>query len=300
MNRKWGGSAPANAFIYVIRAAESSKTLNSYQLEHRGVDIRDIISVLFLTTMKFTHRVQVSSLGILLTVCLVPGFASAQAPAPSAISASNLSAAQIVTEMQRHNLARTAALKHYHSVRHYAVEYRGFSAKIAAKMEVDADYDAASGKTFRVISQSGSKMMIDKVLKRLLESETDASKQRSTDLTSANYNFTLVGMENVDGRPTFVLGVEPLTNNKYLYRGKIWVDATDFALARIEASPAKNPSFWISSTAIHHRYMKTGGFWLPASNESDTQVRVGGKAVLTIDYGTYQVDPGSPLVAGGN
>ena len=25
-----------------------------------------------------------------------------------------------------------------------------------------------------------------------------------------------------------------------------------------------------------------------------------GKAVLTIDYGTYQVDPVAPLVAGGN
>ncbi len=283
-----------------IWVAASSKVLDGCELERYGVDIRDIITVLFLTTMKFTHRVQVSLSGILLMVCLVPGIASAQAPGLSPIAAPNLTAGQIVTEMQGHNLARAAALKHYHSVRHYAVEYRGYAAKIAAKMEVDADYDLASGKTFRVISQSGSKLLIDKVLKRLLESETDASNHHSTELTSANYNFTLAGMENVEGRPAYVLEVEPLTENKYLYRGKIWVDATDFALARIEASPAKNPSFWISSTAIHHRYLKTGSFWLPAKNESDTEVRVGGKAVLTIDYGTYQVDTVAPLVAGGN
>src|SRR6266700_4669189 len=95
-----------------------------------GVDIRDIITVLFLTTMKFSHRVQVSLAGILWMVCLAPGIASAQAPGPSAIAAPNLTAAQIVTEMQGHNLARASALKHYHSVLHYAVEYRGYAAKI--------------------------------------------------------------------------------------------------------------------------------------------------------------------------
>lgn len=211
-----------------------------------------------------------------------------------------MTAAQIVSSMQDHNQARAAALKHFHSVRHYSVEYRGYSAKVAAQMEVEADYDAASGKTFHIVSQSGSKLLVDKVLKRLLESETDAQKQHSTDLTPANYSFRLAGEEDVAGRPAYILEVAPLTDNKYLYRGKIWVDAADFALARIEAEPAKNPSFWISSTAIHHRYEKTGSFWLPAQNESDTNVRVGGKAVLRIDYGKYEVMPSEPLVAGGN
>ena len=240
--------------------------------------------------------------GILL-LC-APAFAGAQAPSPAAAPAStsapDLTATQIVAAMLDRNQARAAALKHFHSLRHYSVEYRGYAAKVAAKMDVEADYDAASGKSFKVVSQSGSKLLIDKVLKRLLESETDAQKQHSSDLTPTNYNFKLAGQEDVDGHPAYVLDVEPLTDNKYLYRGKIWVDAADFALERIEAQPAKNPSFWISSTAIHHRYEKTGSFWLPAQNESDTDVRVGGKAVLKIDYGKYDVTPQQPLVAGGN
>lgn len=241
--------------------------------------------------------------GILMTLALAA--ASAQGPSPSVVSTTattetGLTAAQIVSAMMDRNQARAAALKHFHSVRHYSVEYRGYAAKIAAQMEVEVDYDAASGKTFRIVSSSGSKLLIDKVLKRLLESETDAGKQHSTDLTTANYSFTLAGAENVDGRPAYILEVAPLTDNKYLYRGKVWVDAADFALERIEAEPAKNPSFWISSTAIHHRYEKTGSFWLPAQNESDTDVRVGGKAVLRIDYGKYEVTPASALVAGGN
>jgi hypothetical protein len=166
---------------------------------------------------------------------------------------------------------------------------------------VEADYDAASGKTFHIVSQSGNSLLIDKVLKRLLESEKDAEQNKSsTALTPANYKFRLSGIENVAGRPAYILAVEPVIDNKYLYRGKIWVDAADFAVAKIAAAPAKNPSFWISSTAINHEYIKTDGFWLPAQNRSETRVRVGGTAVLTIDYGTYQVVPESPVAGGGS
>lgn len=264
----------------------------------RRIDIRDIMKVLFLLEMRLSLSVHVPLAGILMV--LAPAVACAQAIAPSATPDPGLTATQIVSAMQGHNQARAAALKHFHSVRHYSVEYRGFATKVAAQMEVEADYDAASGKTFRIVSQSGSKLLIDKVLKRLLESETDAQKQHASDLTEANYTFKLTGEEDVDGRPAYLLEVAPLTDNKYLYRGKIWVDAADFAVERIEAAPAKNPSFWISSTAIHHRYEKTGNFWLPAQNESDTDVRVGGRAVLKIDYGKYEVTGSEALVAGGN
>jgi hypothetical protein len=87
-----------------------------------------------------------------------------------------------------------------------------------------------------------------------------------------------------------MLRVEPRTNSRLLYRGTIWVNADDFAVAKIEAEPARNPSFWIRGTKIHHVNAKTGEFWLPEHNESDTDVRLGGHAILTIDYGVYKTD----------
>jgi hypothetical protein len=57
----------------------------------------------------------------------------------------------------------------------------------------------------------------------------------------------------------------------------------------MEVQPAKNPSFWISQTLIHQTSSRFGGFWLPQQNRSETMVRIGGKAVLTIDYGGYQI-----------
>ena len=203
-----------------------------------------------------------------------------------------LTAAQIVDQMQLYNQRRIAQFRHYHSVRHYQVEYKGFSADIHAEMVVEADYDAASGKTFRVVSQSGSKLLCEKVLKRAVDSEKEASQDKnSTALTPANYRFQLIGTDNLAGRPAYILFADPITPSKFLYRGKIWVDAAEFALAKVDAEPSKSPSFWISSTRIRFTSSKTGDFWLPQQTTSETHVRIGGAATLTINFGTYQVVP---------
>jgi hypothetical protein len=200
----------------------------------------------------------------------------------------NLTAAQIVDRMERNNQMRAENLKHYKALRHYSVEYVGFPKNVTASLDVELNYDAPSTKKFRVVSQSGSKYVVEHVLMKLVEGERDASgDKRATALTHENYNFQLVGTEAVNGRPAYILNVEPHSESKYLYRGKIWVDAADFAVMKIDAEPSKSPSMWISKTEIHHVYSKTGEFWLPETNRSETKVRIGGTAVLTIDYGKY-------------
>jgi hypothetical protein len=109
----------------------------------------------------------------------------------------------------------------------------------------------------------------------------------------------LLGSESLDGRPAYILSVEPLKESKFLYRGKAWVDAMDFAVAKVEAEPAKNPSLLISRTLIRWTYAKTGSFWLPQRSRSESKIRIGGSAVLTIDYGTYQINADKPHSAGG-
>ncbi len=252
---------------------------------------------------SFKYRISLPAAFVLLLAATpsYPQTALPESPATAALTSSQpaLTSTQIVEQMLRHNQARAEGLRHYQSTRTYQVEYKGL-ARIAARMVVEADYDAVNGKTFRIVSQSGNGLLLDKVLKRLIETEKDAAHDQKSALTPANYNFKLIGIENLGARPAYVLEVEPLVDNKLLYRGKVWVDAADFAVAKIEANPAKNPSFWISSTAINHQYVRTDGFWLPAKNRSETKVRIGGTAVLTIDYGKYQVTPESPVAGGGS
>ena len=202
--------------------------------------------------------------------------------------------------MALRNDTRSRGLEGYKTVRHYEVKYQGFTT-LGAKMDVEVLYDAASGKSFRIVSQSGSNFLCDKVLKRAVESEKEAGQDKSsTALTEANYRFHLDGNDTVEGRPAYVLEVEPIAASKFLYRGKIWVDAADFAVVKVEAEPAKSPSFWIARTLIRYTSARTGGFWLPEQNRSETKVRIGGTAVLTIDYGNYQVIPQPSYQGGGS
>lgn len=72
------------------------------------------------------------------------------------------------------------------------------------------------------------------------------------------------------------------------------MDAAEFALLKIEAEPAKNPSFWIARTRILQTFAKTGDSWLPELNRSESKVRIGGTAVFTIDYGKYEIESNAP------
>jgi len=196
----------------------------------------------------------------------------------------------IVSLLLLRNTERTAALAHFTSTRTYDVSYNGIVRK-QASMTVAATYDHGQ-KTFHIVSESGSKLLLDHVLHKLLTSEQQADATRSqTGLTRDNYDFALLGAETKDGRSCYVLQVTPKHHNKYLYNGKIWIDAETFAVAHVQAHPAVNPSFWISGTDIEHRYQKLGDFWLPLSNRSVTKVRIGGQAVLTINYGDYKLTP---------
>lgn len=233
-----------------------------------------------------------TSKALLLAVAFAFAVGTAWGQDAGAPASASMDVHQIVHQMQVHDRAQTDELKGYKTVRHYQVEYRGYSAKVAAKMDVEVSFDASTGKSFRVLSQSGSGALCDKVLKRAVDSEKEASKDRTTTaLTESNYRFKLVGEESLAGRPAYALDVEPVVASSFLYKGRIWVDAADFAVVKMETEPGKNPSFWVSKTVIHFTSAKTSGFWLPQQMSSETRVRVGGTAVLRIDYGNYQVVP---------
>ena len=61
-------------------------------------------------------------------------------------------------------------------------------------------------------------------------------------------------MESIEGHPAYVINVVPKRRDKYLMEGRIWVDATDFALVRAEGKPAHNPSFWTRSVYFVQQY----------------------------------------------
>ena len=232
---------------------------------------------------------------LLLPLLLVALWQTASAQPTNTLVVANrgsLTAEQVVQNLAQMNLHRFQALHAYEGTRTYRVEYHGFPSPRDAEMVVSVKYVSPATKVFIVQSAIGSKLIVDKVFTKLLEAENDAMDpeiQRRSALTADNYCFTLIGYESGFSGGMYVLKVEPRRKDKFLYRGRIWVDAEDFAVVRLEAEPAKNPSFWTKKAEIVQVYRKVSDFWLPAYNHSVTAIRLGGHAELTIDYKDYEI-----------
>ena len=227
---------------------------------------------------------------------LIVGQGATPAPALS----SPLQLDQIVNNLEERNAQRTAALEQFEGKPIYRMQYRGFPSDHDAEMVVTVSFHAPNSKEFSVVSQTGSKFIIDHVFKKLLEGEEEAAKgdnRHQTALTRDNYDFELAGYETTPEGGQYILNLLPKTKNKFLYRGKIWVDAQDFAVVRIEGEPGKNPSMWIKKTEIAHKYVKVNNFWLPAENHTESRIRLGGVATLSIEYKDYKIIKAIPFNA---
>lgn len=203
---------------------------------------------------------------------------------------------EIVARFVERNQATARTLGGYTSIRHYHLEFHGVKS-LTADLVASATYYAPDRKEFEVESADGSGFLQRRILRKLLDSEIEASQPENRQQiawTPENYTFRLLGCEEVAGRTSYVLRVTPKHKNKFVIKGKIDLDAGDFALTRVTAEPAVNPSWWTVRNDIEQTYAKTGDFWLPSRNETVTKVRLLGKAFLTIDYGEYRLIEAAP------
>ena len=199
-----------------------------------------------------------------------------------------LTAPEIVERLVRADDDRLATFAGYTGLRRYRFDNKRVNKR--AEMTVRVACDDAGIKTFSVLSEAGSGFVRSRIIRRMIDAEREASEKgerEETRIIPRNYDFRLLTTAVVDGRPAYVLEIEPKTHNRFLVRGRIWVDAEEFAITRIDGSPAKNPSFWTRSIQVVHRYTRVGKLWLPASNESYAEARLFGLTEVRIDYFDY-------------
>lgn len=241
---------------------------------------------------------RICPLGLLLLCCNLVYSQQIAGSQSHSISEAPLPAEQVAKNLEQKDQQRAAQLQQFTGRRIYRMQYRGLPSNRDAQMIVDVTYRAPNVKEFHVVSQSGSAFVIDHVFNRLMEGEqeflNDANHPQAA-LNTENYNFTFAGYQATPSGGQYVLNISPKKKNKFLYQGKIWVDAKDFAVVRIEAEPASSPSIWIKKTEIQHDYLKVGDFWLPAVDHTESELRFGGHAVLSIEYRDYRITKTAPV-----
>ncbi len=249
-----------------------------------------------------TQRVRGAGIYWGIPVLLLAVFSSVHAQSEERPVQAPLPVAQIVEKMVTMNQQRAQALQRYTSTRVYHLEYHGLGGNKEADVVVKMSYQSPSTKEFTIVSEEGSKLLRNRVLKRLIEAEQDATKAENLKKTAIhpdNYEFRFVDYERTPQREFYVLDAEPKTKNKFLFRGRVWVDAKDFAIVRVEGEPAQNPSWWTKRNLIQHSYKKIGDFWLPGRNETATELRLLGRSLLTIEYKDYELAEAAGLNTSG-
>jgi hypothetical protein len=205
----------------------------------------------------------------------------------------------VIARMLAQDAQRQTLAAGYRGMRRYVLENERMHKH--AEMLVRVECDATGTKHFELVDEEGWKAAYKHVLRKMLESEAEASQPQvriKTRLSQENYDFHMVEVGLLDDRTAYMIDIVPKRREERLFEGRIWIDTRDYALVRAEGRPAKNPSFWTRSVHFTHAYRKNGPFWFPAATESVTDVRIFGSTNLTINYFDYTPTPlQSPLAA---
>lgn len=207
-------------------------------------------------------------------------------------SSKNLPVEQIAARLEEMNARRDQALESYESRRVMTAEYQGSITDGQATRTVMMTYTAPDSKRFEVISSTGPELIQEAVFQRATDSEQAAAginAKREAALTLTNYTMQLAGWQHLPIGDCYVLQVSPRTASVFAYEGKVWVQAADFAVVRIEGHPAQAPSFWITQGEFTTQFQKVSDFYFPLKTISSSQIRLGGTATFTIQYGPYRI-----------
>jgi hypothetical protein len=198
---------------------------------------------------------------------------------------------QVFAELAAHNEERKAALHDYTVQRTYqVVDLKG---KVHAEEIGRMEFSSPDKKTFTVVSESGSGVVRHMALNPLINSEIEAAtgqEHHDSAISSDNYFLNLLGEQQLGPYRCVVAEAVPKRKDKYLFEGKVWIDATDYSVVRIEGHPAKRLSFWIQHADFVRQYQKIDGFWLPEKDQTLVQVRLYGKKILKIEHQNYVVN----------
>jgi len=172
-----------------------------------------------------------------------------------------------------------------------------YSENLKHEAWMDAFTELKNGQlSYRVVSESGSETVRNKVLRSVLEHEQDLINNGQSargDLSVANYEFTEEGRDEDGAR---VVQIKPRRQDVLLVDGRAVLSDTG-DLLRVEGKLSKNPSFWTSLVNIVRRYARIAGVRVPVATETTAKVKFVGNAQLDVVY-DYQTVNEHPVTVG--
>lgn len=180
-------------------------------------------------------------------------------------------------------------------VEHYRIFRGGDESHPIAEMTVKDTYRKGAGKTYTVLSHSGSEIVLRFGLKPLLENERRINSPAAVAqswFTSANYEMKLQpgGPVPLNGRNCFVLAIVPKQKAPNHIIGTLWVNAQDGSTAQVEGVASKSPSAFAGTTHMMRQYTQIDGVPMATHARAESSSTFFGHSVVLIDYTDYHLD----------
>jgi negative regulator of sigma E activity len=179
-------------------------------------------------------------------------------------------------------------------VEHYAIFRGDDETHPAAEMTVKTTYRRGQGKTYDILSESGSSFLLKVGLHPLLDNEKDINVPGHVQLswfTTANYDMKLKSpaTRRMNGRDCYVLEVAARRKATNMINGTLWADAQNGLVMRIEGIATKSPSVFSGAPHMMRDYTVLDGFSMSTHARAESNGALIGRTVVTIDYGEYHL-----------
>lgn len=202
--------------------------------------------------------------------------------------------AAVVRGIDSEVASRVANVLGFTDTERYAV-YRGDDeTHPAAQMTARDSYRKDQGKTYTILSQSGSGIVLRYGLHPLLQNEESINQPGRVDkswFTSANYEMKLKagGVEQINGRRCYALEITPRHSAPNMIDGTLWVDAKDYSIVKVQGVASKSPSIFAGTTHMMRDYVNIDGYPMATHARAESESSIFGRTVVVIDYTDYHL-----------
>lgn len=174
-----------------------------------------------------------------------------------------------------------------------------------AEITVKMTYRRGEGRSYKILSQSGSDLIRKFGLVPLLNAESRISQPGTLEhtwFTTANYQMKLKSSRPVplNGRQCYVLTIAPRHKGHSAIDGTLWVNAEDGSIVKVEGVASRRPSILAGTTRMMREYKKVHGYAMATYARAESNSHIIGRTVVTVDYSHYDLifDPTPASVAG--
>ncbi len=202
--------------------------------------------------------------------------------------------ATVIQQIDASVKARIDNIVRYTATEHYSVYRDKDEVHPVAEMTVRTTYQKDIGKSYTILSQTGSEIIRSLVLDTILNNEKQLSQpsiQNGAWITSANYAMTLKpgGTQLLDGRYCYVLALIPRRKTPYLIEGTLWVNSKDGSIVQVQGTTPKSSSIFTGPTQLIRQYANVAGYPQATHIRAVSNSYMFGQTIVHIDYQDYQI-----------